>query len=100
MVEFKWACNVCKALLEDADDVLAHVVTEHRSVALYATPVAVDQFNVPLQKTAKKKVVDEEEDEEEYDKDGEEEDEENLALEAFEADEKPKKKSLREQLRR
>jgi hypothetical protein len=48
----KWSCNVCKRMLDGPNDVRNHLLLEHRQVALYATPVFVDEWEVPMKQAA------------------------------------------------
>ena len=55
-MDWKWQCNYCKIILEDTQQVLRHMIMEHRQALLYATPIATDEWTVP-KKEPKRPVV-------------------------------------------
>jgi len=59
-MDWKWRCNQCGKVLEDAEDVMRHVVKQHGMAMNYATPVAMDTFKIkkeePTQRVPKKPV--------------------------------------------
>ena len=49
-MEWKWKCNVCNEFLEDKDAVMRHILVVHNQAILYATPIAVDMWQIPKKK--------------------------------------------------
>ena len=50
---WKWQCNFCKTILDDARTVMSHIAKEHRQCLLYATPIAIDELPVVKRKVGR-----------------------------------------------
>jgi len=59
-MEWKWQCNYCKEILDDKQDVLRHLIIKHRQALLFATPIAVDEWDAVPKKPVKREPIREE----------------------------------------